>query len=113
MTDERRASARHQTSLAGELESDHGKSAIAITRDVSAGGLLVFTRMRLEIGTAVKIMVLFKDEKLSFPGTVLREQSLTPHESTLWRSKVAIAVEPTDPGLAKLYAAITSVDQPG
>ena len=110
MTDERRASTRHQTSLAGELESEQGKSAIAITRDVSAGGLLVFTRMRLEVGAPVRIMVLFKDEQLSFPGTVLREQSLTPHESTLWRSKVAIAVEPNDAALAKLYAAITSVE---
>jgi len=96
--------------LAGELESPQGKSAIAITRDVSAGGLLVFTRLRLEVGASVKIMVLYKDEQVSFPGTVLREQTLTPNESTLWRSKVAIGVDPHDPALTKLYAALA--DQP-
>ena len=106
MTDERRSSPRHQASLAGELESAAGKSAIAITRDVSPRGLLVFTRLRLEVGAAVTIMVLHNDEQISFSGTVLREQALTPHESTLWRSKVAIGVDANDMALAKLYAAI-------
>src|SRR5262249_26965580 len=107
---ERRSSPRHQASLAGELESPQGKSAISITRDVSAGGLLVFTRLRLDVGAAVRIMVLFKDEQLSFHGTVLREQSLTPNESTLWRSKVAMGVAPADPILKKIYAAIAATE---
>ena len=111
MTDERRSSTRHQASLAGELESAQGKSAIAITRDVSAGGLLVFTRLRLDVGVPVKIMVLYKDEQVSFSGTVLREQALTPNESTLWRTKVAIGVDANDTGLAKLYAALAAAEQ--
>lgn len=106
MTDERRASPRHAASLAGELETAQGKSAIAITRDVSAGGLLIFTRLRLDVGAAVKLVVLWREEKLTLSGTVLRAQAVEPSESTLWRSKVAIAIDPNDPGLAKIVAAL-------
>lgn len=106
MTDERRASPRHTAHLAGELETDQGKSAIAITKDVSAGGLLIFTRMRLTVGTPVKLLVLWKDEQITLSGSVLREQAVDPHESTLWRSKVAIAIDPDDPGLAKIVGAL-------
>lgn len=105
MTDERRASPRHAASLAGELETAQGKSAIAITRDVSAGGLAMFTRMRLEVGTPVKLLVLWNDEKVVLAGTVLREEPLDPQESTLWRSRVAISIDPQDPGFAKIVAA--------
>lgn len=106
MTDERRASPRHTAHLAGELETDQGKSAIAITKDVSAGGLLIFTRMRLPVGTPIKLLVLWKDEQITLSGSVLREEAVDPHESTLWRSKVAIAIDPSDPGLAKIVAAL-------
>jgi hypothetical protein len=92
--------------LAGELESTEGRSAIAITRDVSAGGLLIFTRVRLEVGAPVKLLVLWKDEQLVLSGTVLREQAVEPNESTLWRSKVAIGIDSQDPGLAKIFAAL-------
>ena len=92
--------------LAGELESTQGRQAIAITRDISAGGLLIFTRVRLEVGAPVKLLVLWKDEQLVLHGNVLREQAVEPSESTLWRSKVAIAIDPNDPGLAKIIAAL-------
>jgi hypothetical protein len=104
--DERRTSPRHTAHLAGELETEQGKSAIAITKDVSAGGLLIFTRMRLDVGTPVKLLVLWKDEQLVLSGSVLREEAVDPHESTLWRSKVAIGIDPKDPSLAKIIAAL-------
>jgi hypothetical protein len=108
--DDRRASKRHTAHLPGELDTPQGKSTIAITRDVSAGGLLVLTRLRLEVGTPVKLLVLWRDEQLTLEGTVLREQVIEPDESTLWRSKVAIAIEPKDGGLSKIFAALD--DQP-
>lgn len=106
MTDERRASPRHTASIAGELETAEGKSAIAITRDVSAGGLAMFTRMRLAVGAPVKLLVLWQDEQVILAGTVVREQALEPHESTLWRSRVAISIDPNDPGLVKIFGAL-------
>ena len=62
--------------------------------------------MRLEVGTPVKLLVLWKDEQIVLNGSVLREQSVDPHESTLWRSKVAIGIDPKDTGLAKIFAAL-------
>jgi hypothetical protein len=111
VTDERRASPRHTAHLAGELETSAGKSAIAITKDVSAGGLLIFTRMRLEVGSAVKLLVLWKDEQIVLTGSVLRETAVDPHESTLWRSKVAIGIDPKDSGLAKIFAAFKETNE--
>ncbi|HSI98150.1 MAG TPA: PilZ domain-containing protein [Gaiellaceae bacterium] len=104
--DERRASPRHAAHLAGELESAQGNSAIAITRDVSAGGLAVFTRLSLQVGASVKLLVLWNDEQVILHGTVLRQESLEPGESTLWRTRAAIAIDPKDPGLAKIVAAL-------
>lgn len=106
VTDERRASPRHTAHLPGELETPQGKSAIAITKDVSAGGLSVFTRLRLAVGTPVKLLVLWKDEQVVLSGSVLREEAVEPDVSTLWRSRVAIGIEPSDPGLAKIIAAL-------
>ena len=104
MTDERRTSPRHAAHLAGELETTEGKSSIAITRDLSGGGVLLYTRLRDVKGT-VKLTVLWNNERLSISGTVLRQE---PVESTLWRSKVALAVDSKDPVLAKIFAAIAA-----
>ena len=108
MTDERRTSPRHPVSLAGELETAEGKSAIAITRDVSAGGLLLFTRFHLEPGASVKLTVIHDNEHVVITGTVLREHVVEPEESTLWRTKVAVAVDSTNPVLAKIFQALAA-----
>jgi hypothetical protein len=105
VADERRASPRHTAHLAGELETPQGKSAIAITKDVSASGLLIYARMRIDVGTPVKLLVLWQDEQLTISGTVLREEAVDPHDSTLWRSKIAIGIDSSDTGLAKIFAA--------
>jgi hypothetical protein len=101
VTDERRASPRLAASLAAELITDEGKTAIAITRDVSAGGLLVFTRFRAIEGT-VKLRVMFESSEHFLTGTVLRHEPVT--DSPLWRTQVAIAVDPNDPVLSKIFA---------
>jgi hypothetical protein len=50
--------------------------------------------------------VLWNDEKVTLNGTVVREEALSPQESTLWRSRVAIAIDPNDPVLAKIVGAL-------
>jgi hypothetical protein len=105
VTDERRASARFSASLAGELESEQGKSAIAITRDVSSGGLAIFTRLR-ECSGAVKLRVVHAGEEMILAGTVLRVEVV--EDSAIWRTKVAIGIDSSDPVLAKLFAALAA-----
>lgn len=107
MTDERRGSPRVPASLAGELENADGNSSIAITRDVGATGLLVYTRLR-ECAGEVKLKVVHGDETLTITGTVVRFEPV--EGSNLWRNKVAIAIDPEDPTFAKLVQAIQNSD---
>ncbi|HUS31223.1 MAG TPA: PilZ domain-containing protein [Kofleriaceae bacterium] len=108
MTDERRGSPRVAASIAGELEIDGGKSAIAITRDVGANGLLVFTRLR-ECTGSVKLTVVYKDEMLVLTGHVVRMEPV--EDSQLWRNKVAIAIDGDHSAITKLFSAIAASDQ--
>lgn len=105
MTDERRSSPRHTAYLAGELETNQGKSSIAITRDVGAGGLLLFTRLR-DCGETVKLTVMHAGKKLQVTGKVVREERVD--DSELWRTKLAIVVDQSDPVIASLFAAIAA-----
>jgi hypothetical protein len=105
VTDERRGSPRVSASLAGELENADGTSSIAITRDVGATGVLVYTRLSQCAGE-VKLKVLHNGEAMTITGTVVRFEPV--EDSTLWHNKVAIAIDPEDPVLAKLFQAIQS-----
>ncbi len=105
MTDDRRASPRLTAYLAGEIETAGGKSSIAITRDVGAGGLLLFTRLR-DCGDTVKLTVMHDGQKLVVTGKVVREEKVD--DSELWRTKLAIVVDQSDPVIASLFAAIAA-----
>lgn len=107
MTDERRGSPRLEAHLAGEIETPEGKSSIAISRDVAAGGLLLFARSRLAAGTQVKLRMMFKGAPLELTCSVLRCEELDPGASTLWRTRIAVSVEPGSP-LSDVYAALAS-----
>lgn len=109
MSEERRASPRRAAFLAAELETTAGKSSIAITRDISTQGLLMYSRRALAIGDAVKIRLQKGDETFEIAAKVTRQAELSPDESTLWRTKVGVVVD--DPTLLeKLHAAL---DRPG
>jgi hypothetical protein len=108
VTDERRGSPRHAASIAGELEMNGGSTAIAITRDVSANGLLVFTRLR-DCSGEVKLTVVYKDEKMVLTGRVVRMEPV--EDSQLWRNKVAIAIDSDQEAITKLFTAIAASDQ--
>ena len=107
MTDERRGSPRVAASIAGELEMNGGSTAIAITRDVGANGLLVFTRLR-ECSGAVKLTVIHNDEKLVLSGRVVRVEPV--EDSQLWRNKVAIAIDGDQAMITKLFTAIAAAE---
>jgi hypothetical protein len=106
VTDERRGSQRIAAHLAGQLETESGSHSIAISRDVAAGGLLLFTRVRVSVGDRVKLTVVHDGTQRALAGTVLRVQDLEPETSTLWRRQVAVSVDENDPALASLYQLI-------
>jgi len=90
---DRRTSHRLPASLPGQIETAEGKQGIAISRDVSAGGFLMLARHRLAIGEAVKLTIVAKHVEQHVTGRVVRQELLEPGESTVWRTKVAIAVD--------------------
>ena len=92
------------------LEASQGRSTIAITRDVSAAGLSILTRLSLEIGEGVKLTAALGDAQHTLSGTVVRQEDLPPHE--LWRYKAAVAVDETDPALARFHAALAGQAKP-
>ena len=93
MTDERRSSRRVNAALPGQIETTEGKQGIAITRDVSASGLLLFSRRSLTVGEVVKLTLVFHEQEHHVTARVLRQEQLAPGESTLWRTKVALTVD--------------------
>ena len=108
MTEERRTTARKEAYLTAELERSEGRSTIAITRDISPTGILVFTRPQLEVGEAITLIVGLGGSRYTVTGTVVRQEKLEPHE--LWRNKVAIAVDIDDPVVAELHATLAALD---
>src|SRR5512143_444968 len=102
VTDERRGSPRITAYYAGEMETAEGRHGIAITRDISAGGLLVLSRRTHAVGDTVSLSVICDGETIPLRGKVVRLQDLDPGESELYRCKVALAMD-HDGGLAKLY----------
>ena len=69
---------------------------------------MVFSRSRPEAGTPIKLKVMFKGETLELAGTVLRCEELEFGASTLWRTRIAIAIDSGDPVLGRIYAAIAA-----
>lgn len=105
MTDERRISQRHSAYIGAEIDCGDGEPVkAAITHDGSATGLLLLTRATLDIGQKVKLAVFFMEgEAKSMSGKVVRRDELDHEENTLWRSKVAIALDEPQPELATAF----------
>jgi hypothetical protein len=110
MTEERRGAPRIEASLAGEIETDAGRASVGITRDVSAAGLLLLTRARLDVGDTVKLRVAFRDREIALVAKVVRREPLDPEESVLWRTKVAVSVD-DDPGLAEVMRELAAASK--
>lgn len=106
MTDERRTFPRYPASLAAEVETEAGPVEVAITRDLSATGLALLTRLDVVLGSPVKVTVFLDGEAVVILGTCVRDELLDPEQRAIWRTKVVIAVADADPGFAKLVATV-------
>jgi hypothetical protein len=104
MAEDRRAAPRHEAYVSAALETSQGRSTIAITRDISAQGLLILTRIGLAVGDVVKLTVALAGAKHTLSGKVVRVEPMEPHE--LWRHKVALVADSADPVLAQIHATL-------
>jgi len=108
MSGERREHPRHPASLVGEIEAEGARASVAITRDVSTTGLLVFSRSELAIGAQVKIKVAFRQSVVMLDGKVVRREDVAPDVSSLWRYKLGIAISPS-PAFDQLMVELTEL----
>jgi hypothetical protein len=106
MSGERREHPRVPVSLAGEIETDAGRASIAITRDLSTSGVLILSRMELAIGSPVTLKVMFRDTAVVLTAKVVRNETVDPMLSSLWRFKVAAVIDPS-PAFDQLMAELT------
>ena len=109
MAEDRRAAPRQEAYLSAALETAQGKSAIAITRDISSTGLLILVGARLVVGETIKLTVVIDEAQRSLSARVVRQERLEPHE--LWRYKVALAVDGADPVLAQVQSSLAAQAQ--
>ena len=93
MSGERREHPRVPVSLAGEIETDAGRASIAITRDLSTSGVSILSRMELPIGSPVTLKVMFRDTAVMLTAKVVRNETVDPMLSSLWRFKVAAVIQ--------------------
>jgi len=105
----RRAAPRQEAYVSAGLETSTGRSTIAITRDISSRGLLILTRATLTVGEVIKLTFALGDSHHTLSGKVVRVEGVEPHE--LWRYKVAISVDDSEPSLAELDAMLAAAKQ--
>lgn len=105
MVEDRRVAPRQPVSLHAQLETDNGRSAAAITQDVSATGLLVLSQRPLAVGQGVTLYVLVDGDQHVLTGKVVRHEPLGAGEAAMWQSKAAVAIEAGDAELAAIVAA--------
>lgn len=104
LVEDRRAVPRKEAYISAALETSKGRSTIAITRDISTKGLLILTRLPLEVGEVIKLTAALGDAQHSLSGKVVRVEGMEVHE--LWRYRAAITVDDTDPAFQQLHAAL-------
>jgi len=110
-TEDRRREARHHVYLAAEIYVDSGSVRTAITKDVSARGMLVLTRARLIAGQTVKLRVYLpgdEDRVEVVAGRVVRQEPLAPDERGTWCEKVAVAFDDDRTSLAEEFAGLAA-----
>lgn len=109
-SEDRREGHRHHVYLAAEIVlGDAVRSAI--TKEVSASGLLVLTRAKLAEGQSVRLRVYLpgdEDRALTITGEVVRREELAADERGTWRDKVAVAFDQPQPELAAEFAALAA-----
>jgi hypothetical protein len=98
MTTDRRQSARRKIFIQAEIDTGQGRTAIALSRDVSETGLLLLTLVPMQVGTSFRVFIVRPDRPggpLELAGRVVRSSPLSLDHADVW--KYQIAVELLDP----------------
>jgi hypothetical protein len=108
--DDRRRHDRRLTCVVAEVEAKD-KSSLALIRNVSESGALLFTARELEIGWDVDLVIHTSSDpeakKIHASATIMRREELDPERTDFWRWEIGVKfTEPLDADADEL-AAIT------
>lgn len=98
MTSDRRKSARRKIFIQAEIDTGQGRTAIALSRDVSERGLLLLTLVPMVVGSTFRVFIVRPDQlsaPLELTGRVVRSSPLELEYADVWKHQ--IAVELVDP----------------
>lgn len=98
--DERRGADRRLTCVVAEVETSD-KSSLALIRNVSHTGALLFAARDLEVDDAVDLLIHTTSEpdgkKINASGTIVRREALDPARTDVWRWELGVRFsEPLD-----------------
>jgi hypothetical protein len=104
---ERREHARHEVWFPVEVEVEDG-TAIAVSYDISSGGLLMAAGGRVEIGT--ELTVTFRVQRdgpeSKVKGRVVRVDRNPQSVDNRWRYKLALAFDEPQPEIERLVKSL-------
>jgi hypothetical protein len=109
--EDRRRGTRHHVYLAAEIYVEDAEVRTAITKDVSAQGMLVLTRARLKEGQTVKLRVYLPGEEDRVEvvgGRLVRREPLAPDERGTWCEKVAVVFDQEQETLAREFSELAA-----
>jgi hypothetical protein len=109
--DERRGDLRRLTCYPFHIQTgdlgDTSDLQIALIRDLSVGGALLFTRQPLDVGARVKLHLdVFgrPNEVRVAVGHVVRSEARPPEEAEVWPFAIAVQLDEAQPDLAPAIA---------
>lgn len=108
--DERRHAERHEAFVGAELELEGMQGRwTAMTKDLSATGLLLFCRGHLKLEQPLTLFLFLPGDgpPLEVRGKVVRRKELSAEESTLWSEKVAVAFDALPADVAETFEALS------
>lgn len=90
---ERRAHERRSAFVAVAIEDERPERRwVALTKDVSRGGVLLLTQARLRQGQDIRLHVVRASGRQTLSGKVVRQSDLAP--GGVWRRQVAVELDP-------------------
>src|SRR5689334_12653248 len=92
---ERRRSPRYEAHVAVEIERPERRH-VAVTRDLSSGGVQVLARTRFSVGDTIRMRICFPYEPASpqeVTGRVVRVHDVSVQESDVWEYRIAVQLD--------------------
>jgi hypothetical protein len=90
---ERRVDERHFACFPAHIQRPGGSTRMALIRDLSVSGALLYTRSRLAVGDELELNLYLREDATHFvpaPARVVRIEPLSADRSDVWHFRAAV-----------------------